>query len=329
MRYEIIKKWGRRHVEKIVMVSAALILSAVFVWSGRISFFDNNYQQPTNDNRPVFGQTIPAPAVIKRLPVSPPAPLSRLSFKAMVVKSESGGDTLAVKFGDEALPLASLTKLMTALVLLGNEIDWNSEVIFAAEDVRGGATPHLKVGDVLTKKDLWQVMLVGSDNDAAAALVRSAGLTDSEMAAAMNKKAKELGLSTTYFEEPTGLSPLNVSTPNEFAVIAKQALVNPRIAEPLAQNSVTVTVNNKSRIIKSTDQDLKQYQDAAKDGWRFITGKTGYIEASGYNAAIIAEDSSGTRYVTVVFGAPTLKLRVSSAARLLDFVISGLQKMVR
>lgn len=320
-------RWPR-HSEKIIMVTLAVVGSLILVWQGWTPVLRSNYEFVMSPNQPREERADSAPVVVKRLPVSPPAPLSRLTFRAMTVQSENDGTTLAVKFGDEAMPLASLTKLMTALVLLDEfpQMDWAGEVTFTADDVRGGAVPHLRVGDTLIQQDLWQTMLVGSDNDAVAAFVRSVGWTELDAVNAMNTKAKALGLTTTHFEESTGLSPLNVSTTNEFAVVAKLALNDERIAEPLTKNSVTVTVNGKSRLIKSTDQDLKSYQNAARDGWRFVTGKTGYILASGYNAALIAEDATGNRFITVVFGAPTLKLRASNTDRLLDFAITNIKK---
>lgn len=222
----------------------------------------------------------------------------------------------------DVVPLASLTKLMSALVVLEAKPDWSQVVTVKSEDKRGGAKPRISAGENLSMNNLWQLMLVGSDNDATIALVRGLEFDESEFVRRMNERARELGLANTKFAEPTGLSPENVSTAREFAVIARAALLEPRIAQALSLVSVDITVNGESRRVFSSDQQFKNFRDARRDGWIFIAGKTGYLEESGYNVAMLARQDNSTEILAVILGSATAADRVTAANKLLKWAFA-------
>lgn len=210
---------------------------------------------------------------------------------------------------DEVRPLASLTKLMSALVILDYKPRWNDTIKLIEADRRGGAKARLFVGETVSLRDLWTVALVGSDNDALAALVRGLGVPESTFVRAMNEKAVAFGLRQTHFVEPTGLLPANVSTAREIAIIARAAFTYAEIAQTLAQQRATVAVDGASRIILSSDQYLKGNLDVKTQGWRFVTGKTGYLPESGYNAVVVVEGEDSVQILSVVLGSASLEDR--------------------
>jgi D-alanyl-D-alanine endopeptidase (penicillin-binding protein 7) len=209
-----------------------------------------------------------------------------------------------------------LTKLASALVVLDAAPHWDEVVVVSAADYRGGARPRLAVGEAVRLRDLWEVALVGSDNDALAALVRGLGFTESSFVQAMNEKARALGLTQTRFVEPTGLAPGNVSTAREVAVLARTAFARPEVAQTLAAVRTVVTVDGAPRVILSSDQHLKTFADVAASGWRFVTGKTGYLPEGGYNAAVLGQGKDGVPVLAIVLGSASLDDRTREVADL-------------
>jgi len=141
---------------------------------------------------------------------------------------------------DRILPLASLTKVMTALVFMETNPDWNKVIEITDEEINYPCTLqtcgttseiNLKAGDKLRVIDLWVAMLSASSNQSAAILADNSGMTRAEFIARMNAKAQELGLTKTHFAEMSGLSENNISTAKEYAKLAYAAFDNSWIAE--------------------------------------------------------------------------------------------------
>src|SRR4029078_12545166 len=127
-------------------------------------------------------------------------------------------------------PIASISKLaaMLAVVDRGLEMEGLSTINKSDAEVgKGGAKSRLLEGMTLSNRDLLHAALMGSDNRAIPALGRAVKLTPTQLVAAMNAKAKQLGLRSTRFLEPTGLSAGNVSTPREVIVMLKQVIAHP------------------------------------------------------------------------------------------------------
>lgn len=163
-------------------------------------------------------------------------------------------------YADKILPLASLTKLMTALVLLDQNIDLDKKITITAEEINypktivgDDATSEIDcaIGDKITSSDLWIAMLLASSNQATVALVDSTGVSHEEFVKLMNAKAKKLGLKKTIFYDVTGLEADNVTTAKEMAKIAYAAFAVPKIAENSVLTKYTISATDASGNVKS------------------------------------------------------------------------------
>jgi D-alanyl-D-alanine carboxypeptidase (penicillin-binding protein 5/6) len=196
------------------------------------------------------------------------------------VLSEDGRYLLFNKNADEPQPIASITKLMTALVFLDTKPNWSATYqITAADNIEGGKL-HLFSGDTLNLKDLFLTSLVASDNGATIALVHASGLSEEDFVLKMNAKAKVLGLNQTSFSDPIGLSDKDVSTAREVALLAHEALDDPDISNAVKMSEYRFqTLEGREKFIESTDYLLF---DSATGGFAPLGGKTGYTDKAGY-----------------------------------------------
>ncbi|MFA6537156.1 MAG: serine hydrolase [Patescibacteria group bacterium] len=221
-----------------------------------------------------------------------------LTAESAIVVDKNTGEVIFAKNVKEVRPMASLTKLMTAIVFLENNPGWNKKVVFKKEDFVGGATLYANVGDVVTVKDLFYAVLVGSKNNAVEALIRATGISRENFISKMNDKAKLLGLRNTYFIDPTGLSEKNVSTAEETAVLAKLAFDKLDVLK--ASTTKLYKVNPSNRKIS-----LAVFNTSAKVLNRelCITGsKTGYTTEAGYNLVTQAKTDKH-ELIALVMGA--------------------------
>lgn len=194
---------------------------------------------------------------------------------------------------DEVLPIASLTKLMTALVLVDVIKKWDRTVTITDEYIRypkemiGDAITSevpLRSGDKMSRTDLLHALLIASSNQSAIALALSnTGLTRKEFVAKMNEKAKALGLKHTKFYDVSGLDERNVSTPKEMAKLAATAFKVPMIAKTSRKEGYTIVAKDakgkKRKIaVKNRNYSLMAFEP---DGV-----KTGYLEVARSNAVI-------------------------------------------
>jgi hypothetical protein len=161
-------------------------------------------------------------------------------------------------YADKVLPPASMTKLMTAIVLMDLKFDFNQLIQINDEQISypsyyagGDKTSEIDLvsGDWLSANDLFVALLVASSNQSAAILADATGLSRAEFINLMNKKAKSLGLKKTVFHDVSGLDSHNLTTAKEMAIIAKTAFDNPIIA----QTSII-----KEYTIQAQDKDLNQ-----------------------------------------------------------------------
>jgi len=148
----------------------------------------------------------------------------KITAKSAIAVDAKTGTILYKNNSQEIRSMASITKLMTALVFLDHNPGWQKEIFTIASDRRNGGIIHLNTGEVMTLKDLFYTALIASDNDAAMALARSTGLSESEFINKMNQKAKQIGLTDTQFSDPTGLKFSNKSTAQEIIKLLNYAL---------------------------------------------------------------------------------------------------------
>jgi serine-type D-Ala-D-Ala endopeptidase (penicillin-binding protein 7) len=207
---------------------------------------------------------------------------------------------LLTKSADEKRPVASITKLMTALVFLDTQPNWQNNYTIQAEDIVSGGRINLFLGDTLNLKDLFYTALIASDNGAATALVRSTGLSQAEFIEKMNQKAEEINLFSTQFVDVTGLSDNNISTAKDIARLAKIALNNLEIETALKIPEYTfITEQGRKKVISSTSSSFLQ-TDAGEI--LALVGKTGYTDQAGYCFVAKYIDKQEKEVISVVLG---------------------------
>ncbi len=191
------------------------------------------------------------------------------------------GEVTASTYADQLLAPASMTKLMTALVLLDQPtFDWNRSIVINPGQLAyptlyvGGdesSEVDLRTGDILTTRDLWKAMLISSSNQGTIALVGASGLSREQFVTAMNDKAAALGLTHTQFFDPTGLDAHNITTPREMALIAQAAFAEPEITNVHQNTSSEVAIQGpEARTINIIDRNysLQTFEpDATKTGY--------------------------------------------------------------
>lgn len=203
-----------------------------------------------------------------------------VSADKAVVLSPDGRYLLFNKKADEVQPIASITKLMTAVIFLETNPNWDDVYRITSSDLISGGRLNLFSGDSVYLKDLFLTALVASDNGAAFALAKSTGLSEAEFITLMNKKAQDLRLLNTKFVDVTGLSSDNVSTAREVALLAKFALSLPAISEAVNLGEYSfITLEGKEKNIVSTDHLLF---DPSPGELKPLGGKTGYTDLAGY-----------------------------------------------
>ncbi len=222
-----------------------------------------------------------------------------LSIPKAVIVIDGAGHVFIRNNVDRSLPIASLTKLMTALVFLDHNPGWKKKITLAPADDAQPAKIYFRKGDVVTVEDLFQSMLIGSKNNSARALARSTLLPEKDFIAAMNTRARVLGMKRTHFADVTGLSEENRSSASDYAVLMKHAFLNPQIRKAAQTRSYTVrTLNRKASFGITTTNDLL-------DSSKKVYGKTGYTPQAGYNLAVVQERTGKPNLFVIILGAPT------------------------
>lgn len=224
-----------------------------------------------------------------------------ISAKSAIVlnfKNDKKNSILYQKNTGKILPVASLTKLMTAIVVIEN---YDSEQIIKVSEnsvLIDGNSGGLIAEEELKIKDLLYIMLVESSNDAAMSLAQdNPKMSYENFITLMNDKAKELGLFNTTFKEPVGLDSYNQSTVSEIAVIAEYAFNSPLLAEILKTSEATVYSINKNIIHKITNTNKLLGKIP-----QLIGGKTGYTGEAGGCLMTISNIESTNYLITVVLG---------------------------
>jgi serine-type D-Ala-D-Ala endopeptidase (penicillin-binding protein 7) len=217
------------------------------------------------------------------------------SSVALVQDAESG-ETLFDKNSETVLPIASITKLMTALVVLERDLDLHEQVVITKEDLTSTRSSRmrgrLRPGSTLTRDELLLLALMASDNRAAAALARTFPGGTEEFVDAMNHEAERLGLQDTRFSDPTGLSSDNVSTAQDLARLVKVAHGYPLIREYSTRPSAHVRARGGTVGFSNTNSLVRSNK------WEIELSKTGYISAAG--RCLVMQMRVGTRDLIVV-----------------------------
>lgn len=272
-----------------------------------------------NDYQPAYTVIRPLPPLRTNSFIQVAVPISARSG---IVIDELSGAVLWERNADEVRPIASLTKLMTALIFLDTNPDFAAEVTIEKNDNSNVEGSHLyvAVGETMTVRDLFYTSLVGSANNATKALARSTGMSDEEFVGKMNERASVMGLTQTVFHEVTGLDPQNVSTAREYSSVATYAFRNLRIRDALNTEvyDFTTSAPETTHHITNTNKLLGNGE------LTLLGGKTGYLHEAGYTFACESTNDDHP-VVTLLFKSKTSDSRFSETAALFNWVYDNFE----
>lgn len=202
-------------------------------------------------------------------------PLIRSS--AFMVQDLSSGEVLLEKNAGTAVPIASISKLMTAMVVLDAQLDLHEALRISDDDVDRlkGTSSRLPVGTQLTREEMLRLALMASENRAASSLARHYPGGQAAFIDAMNAKSRQLGLHDTRFEDSTGLNKHNVSSPRDLALMVAAASRYPLIREFTTASDYAVSVRGREQAFHNTNALVKS------PDWQISVSKTGYISEAG------------------------------------------------
>ncbi|KPK04456.1 MAG: hypothetical protein AMJ64_13640 [Betaproteobacteria bacterium SG8_39] len=194
-----------------------------------------------------------------------------------LVKDANTGEVILDKNSDTIAPIASITKLMTAMIVLDRQLDLSQRIVVSREDIdtMKGSRSKLRTGSVLTRQELLLIALMASENRAAAALARTYPGGTENFVSMMNAKAQLLGMRDTRFVEPTGLSSENVSSAHDLVRLVGAAHRYPLIREYTTRESASVEAYGRMLSFRNTNTLVR------KSDWDITLSKTGYISEAG------------------------------------------------
>jgi serine-type D-Ala-D-Ala endopeptidase (penicillin-binding protein 7) len=218
--------------------------------------------------------------------------------EAAIIYNPETGEILWENHSKDQRSIASITKVMTALVFLESGAPLDQMVTVQRTDVARASTTYLRAGYKVTAEDLLNLLLVGSDNAAARALARISPMGYDGFIESMNNRARLMGLTSTTYSDPSGLLAENMSSAYDQARLIAFAAGDERVGAIMRKSSYTTNVgktvisaNSTNQIVRSGDIDV-------------VGGKTGFINRSGYClATLLRLPQSGQQVAFVVLGA--------------------------
>jgi D-alanyl-D-alanine endopeptidase (penicillin-binding protein 7) len=236
------------------------------------------------------------------------------SSVALVIDQDTH-EVLLRKNDHAVLPIASLTKLMTGLVISDANLSPHEMITITQEDVdtEKGSTSRLAVGSVLSRGDLLHLALMSSENRAAHALGRTYPSGLSGFVKAMNERAKGLGMGSTHFVEPTGLSSKNQSSASDLAVLVGAAYNVPVLREFSTSHGTEVAVGRRTLQYNTTNRLVKS------PNWDIGLQKTGYISEAG-QCLVMQTKVSGRKLIMVFLDSAGKLSRIADAERVRRWV---------
>jgi D-alanyl-D-alanine endopeptidase (penicillin-binding protein 7) len=239
-----------------------------------------------------------------------PGRLAIHSSSALVI-DQTTGQALVEKQPDTVVPIASITKLMTAMVVLDAGLDLQEVIAVSDEDVDWlkGTRSRLPVGTTMTRETAMLLALMSSENRAANALGRHYPGGLAAFVQAMNRKAASLGMYNSRFEEPTGLSSNNVSTAHDLARMVTAAARYPEIRHYSTTAEARVEIKGRVRDFGNTNALVRS------DNWEIGISKTGYISEAG-RCLVMQAHVAGKPVVIVLLDSNGKMTRVGDANRI-------------
>lgn len=232
---------------------------------------------------------------------------------AAIVYNPATGQVLYEENSNDQRSIASITKVMTALIVLENEADYERTVTMAPSDTRGASHTYVRAGEQLNVNDLLHLLLIGSDNAAARALARESVFGYDGFIDAMNAKAANLGLTSTQFADPSGLDADNLSSAYDIARLIVFTARNERLASIMRSREHHLTTSRRGFTLRNTNRLVGTEIDVRG-------GKTGFIRAAGYCLATLLRTPQGDPVAVVVLGARSNTGRFWETRHLLNWL---------
>lgn len=234
-----------------------------------------------------------------------------LSSQSALIMNNKTGEILYQKNMERVMPIASISKLMSAMVVLDGGQSLNEQVTITSNEIDRlkGTGSRLSVGSTLTRGELLHLSLMSSENRATHALGRTYPGGMSAFVAEMNRKAQSLGMANTRFYEPTGLDYRNVSTASDLSKLVAAASNYSKIRQLSTSNYGTVYT-------ASGTQRYKNSNSLVRDGsWNIELQKTGYIRESGRSMVVKAKVDNQPLTI-ILLNSPSSTTRVNDARRI-------------
>ena len=243
--------------------------------------------------------------------------------EAAIIYNPSTGQVLWEENSQNQRSIASITKVMTAVVFLENSPDLSQEVVVKRADVRRASVTYLRAGYKVTAGNLLHLLLIASDNAAARVLARVSPHGSTGFIECMNQKAAELGLTDTHYADTSGLLAANISSAYDMARLMAYAGGDSRIADLMQKQRYdvpvgrrTISIRNTNRLVMKGDVDV-------------LGGKTGFIRKAGYClATLLRLPQGGPPVVVVVLGARSSASRFAEARQLVNWLASRAQDLL-
>ncbi|MBI2834450.1 MAG: D-alanyl-D-alanine carboxypeptidase [Acidobacteria bacterium] len=244
-----------------------------------------------------------------------------LRAAAGIIYNPVTGEVLWEENSQNKRSIASITKVMTAVVFLEDDPDLKQDVMVERRDVSAASTTFLRANERVRAQDLLHLMLVASDNAAARALARISPWGSKGFVQRMNEKAIELGLVNTTFADPSGLDPANLSSAYDLSRLITYAAGDERIGPIMrtkeyafATNRRVVSVHSTNRLLDISGVDVRG-------------GKTGFIHQAGYCLATMLKLPHGDQVAVVVLGARSNAGRFLETRHLFNWLATKAQSL--
>ena len=239
-----------------------------------------------------------------------------LNSSAVIVIDQISGEALVEKNPDAVLPIASITKLMTALVVLDAGLPLDELLAITKEDAELEKNPksRLPVGALFTRGELMHLALMSSENRAAHALGRNYPGGMQAFVEAMNVKALKIGMTRAHFTEPTGLNNGNVASPRDLVRLVEESYLIPEIREYSTARDLVVRVRGRPV------QFMNSNTLARGEEWDLGVSKTGFIRDAG-RCLVMQAEFEARPVIMVMLDAQGKRQRERDAQRIRDFIL--------
>lgn len=234
---------------------------------------------------------------------------------SVLVIEDGTGKVLLEKNADQVVSIASLTKLMTAMVVLDSQQDMHELIAIDRSDVDvvKHSSSRVPVGSRISRADVLRLALMSSDNRAAASLARTFQGGPEGFKAAVRAKIAALNMTSTVIEEPTGLSPNNKSTAQDLVKMAAAAATYPEIAQMSTETSDLININGRNVEYRNTNRLV------GASGWNIGLSKTGYTQEAG-KCLIMRITTAGKDATLVLLNAKASSARIMDALSIRRFI---------